>query len=132
MTEAQRWQDAVGAQASITRTVTAADTAEQVGSGTLAVLGTPVLVAWLEAATLQVVDLPDESVSLGVRVDVSHLRGSSVGETVTCTARLESVTGVRLAFVVTAVDSAGVEVGNGRIHRVVVDQQRFIAGLRQG
>lgn len=132
MTTHDKWHDLIGSQAQLTRMVADADTAAAVGSGTLAVLGTPVVVAWLEAATLQVVRLPEGSVSLGVRVDVAHLRGSAVGDTVVCTAVLDDVTGRRLTFKVAAVDATGVEIANGTIYRVVVDEQRFLAGLRSG
>ena len=44
----------------VTRTVTGADTARAVGSGDLDVLGTPVLLAWCEAATCAALDLADE------------------------------------------------------------------------
>ena len=51
--------------------VTSADTANAVGSGSLPVLGTPRLLAWLEATTCAVIDpaLPEGSTSVGTRVD---------------------------------------------------------------
>lgn len=118
-----------GARGVLSRVVTAEDTARAVGSGTVDVLGTPVLIAWLEAASLEAVAVPPGSVSVGVRVDVSHLRATTVGDTLTCSAELESVSGKRMTFVVSATDSAGNVVADGHVHRVVVDQRRFLDGV---
>ena len=55
-------------------TVTDADTAAAVGSGSLPVLGTPRLLAWCEAATCAAIDptLPEGSTSVGTRVELEH------------------------------------------------------------
>ena len=62
--------------------VSEADTAAAVGSGSLPVLGTPVLLAWCEAATCAALDLPEGSTSVGTRVALEHLAASPVGATV--------------------------------------------------
>jgi fluoroacetyl-CoA thioesterase len=67
--------------ATLTYVVTDDDTAAAVGSGSLPVLGTPRLLAWLEAATCACLEpvLPDGSTSVGTRVQVEHLAASPVG-----------------------------------------------------
>ena len=62
-------------------TVTPADTAEALGSGDVPVLGTPRLLAWMEAATVAAMAgrLPAERTSVGVEVTMAHLRASAVG-----------------------------------------------------
>ena len=64
----------IGSSASLELRVTEADTAVAVGSGDLPVLGTPRLVAWLEAATCAVLaeHLTPGSTTVGTRVDVEH------------------------------------------------------------
>lgn len=109
--------------------VAQSDTAAAVGSGTVAVLGTPILVAWLEAASLQVVEMPAGALSLGVHIDVSHTAASAVGETVTAEATLSAVDGLRLTFAVEARNEAGTTVGSGTITRVAVDRDRFLGRL---
>jgi len=123
--------DAVGASAQMTFEVAQSDTAAAVGSGTVAVLGTPILVAWLEAASLQVVEMPAGALSLGVHIDVSHTAASAVGETITAEATLSAVDGLRLTFAVEARNEAGTTVGNGTITRVAVDRDRFLGRLQQ-
>lgn len=122
---------AVGTSAELVFPVTEEDTAQQVGSGAVDVLGTPVLVAWLEAATLQVTPVPEHSASVGVHIDVAHLVPSPVGVEVRCTAELVKVAGLRLTYRVTAFHvHDNVEIGGGTVDRVIVDRARFVASLR--
>lgn len=122
--------DALGASAQMSFEVRQSDTAAAVGSGTVAVLGTPVVVAWLEAATLQVVEMPAGGLSLGVHIDVAHVAASAVGETITTEATLTEVDGLRLTFAVEARNEAGTRVAHGTIARVAVDRERFLSRLQ--
>jgi len=119
----------VGRRHEATFVVTARHTATAVGSGELEVLGTPALIAWLESVTLPVVSLSTDQVSLGVHIDVAHEAPSTVGMSVSCQATLTAITGVRLAFEVQAFNPDGTRVAHGRIDRVVVGRQRFLARL---
>ena len=123
--------EAIGASAQMSFEVTQSDTAAAVGSGTVAVLGTPVVVAWLEAATLQVVEMPAGGLSLGVHIDVAHVAASAVGETITAQATLREVDGLRMTFAVEARNEAGAQVAHGTIARVAVDRERFLGRLQR-
>ena len=70
-----------GLKTMIRQTVTPADTADALGSGSLPVLGTPRVLAWMEAATCAAIDaaLGDGQTSVGSRVELEHLRPSAVG-----------------------------------------------------
>ena len=72
----------------LTFTVTEADTAEALGSGSLPVLGTPRLLAWCEAATCAAIEewLSPGETSVGTRVELEHTRASRVGVRVEVTA----------------------------------------------
>lgn len=120
-----------GLSARISFVVEAGDTAVSMRSGSVDVLATPRLVAICEeAACLAVAKaLPDGHTSVGVRVQFDHLAPINVGSEVTAEAVLERVEGRRLVFTVSATDSAGL-VGAGRITRVVVDTDRFLAKTR--
>lgn len=117
--------------ASLTHVVAAEHTAAAVGSGDLEVLGTPVLLAWCEAATCAALDLGPDETSVGTRVDIQHLAPSALGTTVTATAEVIARDGRLVTFRVTAVDDAGTLVGTGEIRRVVVDREGFLARLRR-
>jgi predicted thioesterase len=108
--------------------VSEADTAVAVGSGSLPVLGTPVLLAWCEAATCAALDLPEGQTSVGTRVSLEHLAASPVGATVTVTATVAYVDGRLLRFTVEARMGERL-VGSGEITRVVVDAERFLSRL---
>src|SRR4051812_19635937 len=115
--------------ASVTHTVTAADTARAVGSGDLEVLGTPVVLAWCEAATCAALDVGADQTSVGTRVDLEHLAASPVGTEVTATATVVHTDGRLVRFQVAAHDAAGTLLATGEIRRVVVDRERFLARI---
>jgi predicted thioesterase len=108
--------------------VSEADTAVAVGSGSLPVLGTPVLLAWCEAATCAALDLPEGQTSVGTRASLEHLAASPVGATVAVSASVAYVDGRLLRFTVEA-RMGEVLVGSGEITRVVVDAARFMSRL---
>lgn len=120
------------AEATLTFTVTDDDTALAVGSGSLEVLGTPRLLAWLEAATCAAIepDLRAGESSVGTRVSLEHLAPSAVGQAVEVTATTAYVDGRLHRFTVAAHNVtggvAGKLVGTGEVTRVVVDAQRFM------
>jgi predicted thioesterase len=107
------------------------DTAAALGSGEVEVLATPRLISLCEEATLAAVAgaLGPGQTSVGVRVKFDHLAPVRVGALVTAEAVLEKVEGRRLVFTVTATDAAGL-VGAGRVTRVVVDIDGFLAKAR--
>ena len=116
--------------ATLTFRVTEDDTAAAVGSGSLPVLGTPRLLAWLEAATCACLDpvLSDGSTSVGTRVQLEHLAASPVGASVEVNASSAYVDGRLHRFTVSARDtSSGKVLAAGEITRVVVDAERFMS-----
>jgi fluoroacetyl-CoA thioesterase len=123
--------------ATLTFTVTEADTAAAVGSGSLPVLGTPRLLAWCEAATCAAIDptLAEGSTSVGTRVSLEHLAASQVGQEVEVTASAAYVDGRLHRFTVAArhlegsPGRPGKVVASGEITRVVVDSEKFLSRL---
>ncbi len=108
--------------------VTSADTADALGSGDVDVLGTPRLLAWLEAATVEAArpHLEPGQTSVGTAVRIKHRRPTPVGGTVTVQAELrEAPSKGRLGFTVSARDGDGTVVGDGEIDRVVVEREGF-------
>ncbi len=120
----------VGLQAAVAHVVGDDDTATAVGSGDVAVLATPRLLALAEAACMAALadaGLPDGSTTVGTRVELEHLLGCPVGETVRVAARLDHVDGRLLRFEVVATDDGDRLVGRAVITRVLVDRERFLA-----
>ena len=118
--------------ATLTFTVGVDDTALAVGSGDLAVLGTPRLLAWCEAATCTAIApaLSPGSTSVGTRVELEHRGASVVGREVEVTASASYVDGRLHRFSVSARHLPdGAVVATGEVTRLVVDVERFLARL---
>ena len=113
--------------------VSETDTATALGSGDVPVLGTPRLVAWMEAATVAAAApfVEDGQTTVGTSIRVEHHRPTPIGGSVDITATTASASGRRLTFTVHAVDATGELVGSGEIDRVVVDRARFLAAAEQ-
>jgi fluoroacetyl-CoA thioesterase len=120
-----------GQSASASHQVGEEDTALAAGSGSLPVLGTPRLLAWLEGATCAAIAdvLGDGQTSVGTRVSLEHVRASPLGAAVTVAAELVHVDGRLLRFQIRAEHEDGVVVAHGEITRVVVDENRFLSRL---
>ena len=118
-------------EASLTFTVTSSDPAEALGSGSLAVLGTPRLLAWCEAVTCAAIDptLSAGTTSVGTRVELEHRAASPVGTEVTVSAAASYVDGRLHRFTVAAHHRDGKVVATAEITRLVVDAEKFLGRL---
>lgn len=115
-------------EATLSFTVTDTDTADALGSGSLPVLGTPRLLAWLEAATCAALapDLAEGQTSVGTRVDLEHVAATAVGATVQVTATTVYADGRLRRFSVIATEGTKV-LARGEVTRVVVEADRFMS-----
>jgi fluoroacetyl-CoA thioesterase len=107
------------------------NTAMEVGSGSVPVFATPMLVALMENAAINAIrdDLPPGQTTVGIKIDVAHTAATPIGMTVNARAELTVVDGRRLIFTVTARDESG-EVGHGSHERFMVDEEKFLAKIR--
>jgi fluoroacetyl-CoA thioesterase len=115
----------------VTHVVAEEDTAVAQGSGDLAVLATPRLLAWLEEAACGAVALDAASTSVSSRVELEHLAPSQVGSEVTATATVVHRDGRLVRFQIVAHDDEGKVLATGTAQRVVVDRERFLSRLDQ-
>lgn len=114
-----------------TVTVSTANTALSMGSGDMEVFATPSMVALMENAAMKAVaqHLPEGSTTVGAMMETSHIKPSTIGETVKAEAILEEVDGRKLTFKVIASDSKGI-IGEGKHIRYIVDRERFLSKLK--
>ena len=112
-----------------THLVTAEHTAATVGSGDLEVLGTPVVIAWLEQATCSELELDPGLTSVGIEVHVQHKAPSAVGATITTNAAITFNDGRNVDFDVAAFDQTGTLIADGQVRRVIVNSERFMSRL---
>jgi fluoroacetyl-CoA thioesterase len=121
-----------GAAAAVEETVTEAMTATALGSGDVPVLGTPKVLAMVEAAAVAAVasELADGHTTVGVSVELQHLAPTPVGARVTARAELVEAAGRRLRFAFEVTDATGV-VATGTHTRVVVERGPFLEAARE-
>ena len=117
---------APGRRASVTLTVSDADTAVALKSGDVNVLGSPRVVALCEQAAVAALEgcLREGQTSVGSWIELEHRAPSAVGAEVTAEAVLLGVHGRRLEFAVTVRDGDE-EVARCKHRRAVVDRASF-------
>ena len=120
----------VGKTATMKTTVNEGATAKAVGSGSLDVFATPMMVALMEHAACEALSdaLEAGQTSVGTQIDVSHTAASPLGSVITATATVTDVGGRKVEFAVTASDGAG-EIGSGTHARFIVDETKFMAKM---
>ena len=116
-----------GLGATVELTVKDGDTADALRSGDVLMLATPRVVALAEEATVAALagHLDAKFTTVGQRVQLDHLLPIPVGRSVRAEAKLESVEGRRLVFTVSVTSTRGL-VAAGKIHRVIVNRERFL------
>jgi len=116
----------VGRHAELTMVVGIEDTAIAMGSGSVEVLATPRIVAWVEAAAVAAIAdaVAPGATSVGIRIDLAHKAPALIGTEVTAAATVDAVEGRAITFVVTAF-ADGVELALGEHTRVIVEEARF-------
>lgn len=122
----------LGKTASAGVTVTDSNTAKAVGSGSLDVFATPMMIALMERAACECLAdaLEPGQTSVGTKIDVAHMAASPVGAKITAAATITHVFGRTIEFTVTANDGTG-EIGSGTHSRVIVDSEKFTLKAKQ-
>ncbi|NDP19858.1 MAG: thioesterase family protein [Paludibacter sp.] len=104
-------------------------TAMQYGSGLLPVLATPALIGLMENTAMQLIELPEGSSSVGISINMQHLKANLVGSTVHCNATITNIEGKKYSFYITATDDNGDLVGECIHERVVINVEKFMSKL---
>lgn len=118
----------IGLVGEATTTVTQDKTALAVGSGKLAVYATPMMVALMEEAAVKALDgqLPAESDTVGIQLEILHLAATPIGMNVRGVAKLINIEDRKLTFEVEAFDQKE-KIGSGIHQRYIINAQRFMA-----
>ena len=104
------------------------DTAAVYGSGALEVFATPAMIALMEKTSLESVadKIGEGNTTVGIAVNIKHLKASPVGATIRCEAEIIEVDRRRLVFSVRCFEGDTV-VGEGIHERFVVDSHKFMS-----
>ena len=111
--------------------VTENETAIKIGSGDLEVYSTPSMIAFMEntAKSLVTDDLPVGYTTVGINMNVNHIKASPVGVNIACKATLIKIDGKKLFFDVEASDDNGT-IGNGSHIRFIVNADDFMKRIQ--
>ena len=104
------------------------DTAAVYGSGALEVFATPAMIALMEKTCLESVanKIGEGNTTVGIAVNIKHLKASPVGSTIRCEAELVEVDRRRLVFKVRCFEGDTL-VGEGIHERFIVDSEKFMS-----
>lgn len=120
----------IGLRHSETLVVEHKDTAAVYGSGALEVFATPAMIALMEKTCLESVasKIGEGNTTVGIAVNIKHLKASPVGSLIRCDAKLVEVDRKRLVFEVQCFEGESL-IGEGAHERFVVDSAKFMAKL---
>ncbi len=106
------------------------DTAAVYGSGSLEVFATPAMIALMEKTCLEGVNskIGEGNTTVGIAVNIKHLKASPVGAMIRCDAKLIEVDRKRLVFEVQCFEGDTL-VGEGTHERFVVDSVQFMGKI---
>ena len=122
----------IGKAATVNTIVTDKNTAKSVGSGSLDVFSTPMMVALMAKAACECLadSLEVGQTSVGTLVNIVHLAASALDAEVSATATVTQVDGRKVSFDVTAHDGK-TEIGKGLHERFIVDSEKFMKKLEK-
>lgn len=106
--------------------VSSAHTAQYVGSGTLEVFATPMMIALMENAAINALNLPEEQTSVGTYLSVRHSAATPIGMKVWAEAEVIEVDGRKLIYRIEAYDEKE-KIGEAAHERFIVLKDKFMA-----
>ena len=117
----------VGLKAEAATLVETADTALEVGSGSLRVYATPCMAALMEGAACEALEgcLGEDQTTVGIELNLKHVAATPVGMEVRAEAEVTAVEGKIISFNITAYDEAG-KIGEAQHKRAIVNSQKFL------
>jgi len=116
----------VGSKGKAEQIVNPSNTAESVGSGTLEVFSTPMMIALMENAAINAIELPEDQSSVGTYIDIKHIAATPIGMKVWAEAEVVEVDGRKVVFEIEAYDEIE-KIGEGRHERYIINNEKFLA-----
>jgi predicted thioesterase len=112
-------------------TVDNKQTASFYGSGSLDVFATPAMIALMENAAKDCVQsgLPQGFSTVGIEINVKHIKATPMGMKVSAQALLERIDKNRLYFKVEAYDEKG-KIGEGTHIRYIINSEEFMKKIK--
>jgi len=104
--------------------------AKKIGSGDIDVFSTPSMISLMEnvSQTLLQKFLPEGYSSVGINVNINHVKASKIGAKVACKSVITEVNGKKVTFTLEARDEKG-KIGMGTHERYIINIKEFINRL---
>ncbi|MEA1887893.1 MAG: thioesterase family protein [Bacteroidota bacterium] len=120
-----------GEKIELKTTVRENDTARVHGSGLLDVYSTPAMVAFMEKASMELVQpyLEKGYSTVGISLDISHTKAIPVGKKIKCISKLKAGEGKQLTFEVKVLRGENL-VGDGIHKRYIIEEKRFLSKIK--
>lgn len=125
--------EVVGKKLTHEKTVLEADLATAYDTGKIPVLSTPALINFMIHTCTQLIEpyLPIGKDTVGIEINIKHLKVVSLGEKLFCTASLKFLDDKKLYFDVVVINENMEEVGAGAHERQIVDAAQFMAKMKK-
>lgn len=106
--------------------------AKNMGSGDLDVLSTPMLVAFMEESSKELLNkyLSKEQGSVGSNININHISPTKIGEKITVhTKIIENKNDKFIKFYILAYNNEQKEIANAEHTRVIINNEKFMQKL---
>lgn len=106
------------------------ESAKAYGSGLVEVYATPAMIAFMEKTCLNAVKplLEEGFGTVGISVDIKHVKATAIGDTVTCVAEVVEKENNKITFSVHINDEKGL-IGVGTHKRYIINNEDFMKNL---
>lgn len=120
----------IGTSGTAKTIVTYDNSAISVGSGSLMVFSTPMMIALMEKAACNAISeyLENDETTVGTMLNITHDRATPEGIAITATATVTEINGREIVFNVIAEDENG-NIGMGMHKRFVVYAKKFMSKI---
>ena len=91
------------------------------------VFSTPAMIGLMEGTCVRLTApyLDEGENTVGMHVDVHHLAPTKIGQSVTVTAEILEIEGNKIRYAESAVNDAGVKIGEGKHRRALIQTKKF-------
>jgi len=91
------------------------------------VFSTPAMIGLMEGTCVRLTApyLDEDENTVGMHVDVHHLAPTKIGQSVTVTAEILEIDGNKIRYALSAINDAGVKIGEGKHRRAVIQTKKF-------
>lgn len=113
-------------------TVQEEDSAKYYGSQFDGILGTPSMMALMETTAQRSIlkYLPKGFVTLGMEMNIKHIKATTIGKKIRCKSILKKINGREITFEASVSDNKGL-IGTARIKQYIVESDRFNRYLKR-